>query len=396
MFHRICEPLQSTSFFLFGARATGKSTLLRELLGNGSVYWIDLLDPELEDRYLRHPRAFYDEIAPLTVEWVVLDEVQKCPALLNYVHKLIESTKLKFALTGSSARKLKRGAANLLAGRALMNELFPLTARELKGSFELLDALHWGSLPAIFAAKTVEAKMAYLHAYAHAYLKEEVFAEQLVRQMQPFRRFLEVAAQCHATQVSFRKIGREIGVDGKTVQNYFQILEDTLVGYLLYPHHSSLRKSLVQSPKFYLFDLGVQRALARTMESRLTPRTSAFGEAFESFIVLEIQRHNAYSRSPFRLEYYSDGKREIDLILSGGGQTLAIEIKSSQELDDKDIEKFSKLADELGVDAKILISQDRIARTSFGAKCLPWQSALEQLFPANKGPSPLLTRTGRE
>jgi predicted AAA+ superfamily ATPase len=381
MFRRICSPLRSSSFFLFGARATGKSTFLKNFFEGESCYWIDLLDPELEYRYLRQPRLFYDEVRSQKADWVVLDEIQKCPALLNYVHKLIEESKLKFALTGSSARKLRRGAANLLAGRALINEMYPLTAAELGDEFQLLHALHWGSLPAIFSLPDDLSKMAYLRAYAHAYLKEEVFAEQLVRQIQPFRRFLEVAAQCHATQISFRKIGRELGIDGKTVQNYFQILEDTLVGFLLYPHHNSLRRSLVQTPKFYFFDLGVQRALARNLESRLTPRTSAFGEAFESFVLLEIQRHNAYSRSPFGLEYFSDGRREIDLILTGGGRTLAVEIKSTESLEERPVEKFSQLADELGAHTKVLISRDPIPRDSGGVQCLPWRQALSQLFP---------------
>lgn len=382
MFRRLCNPLRSSSFFLFGARATGKSTFLKKYFEGESVYWIDLLDPELEDRYQLQPRLFYDEVRGQEVEWVVLDEIQKCPSLLNYVHKLIEEKRLKFAMTGSSARKLRRGAANLLAGRALLNEMFPLTAIELGTDFCLLDVLHWGSLPAIFSAPDETAKAAYLNAYANAYLKEEIFAEQLVRKMQPFRRFLEVAAQCHATSLSFRKLGRELGIDGKTVQSYFQILEDTLVGFLLYPHHSSLRKSLTQAPKFYFLDLGVQRALARILDSRLSPRTSAFGEAFESFVLLEIQRHNAYSSSPYRLEYYSDGRREIDLILSGSGRTIAIEIKSTEQLEDQKVERFARLADQLGVEQKLVISQDKLSRTSHQVCCLPWQKALEKLFPA--------------
>jgi predicted AAA+ superfamily ATPase len=383
MIRRTCRPLLSSSFFLFGARATGKTTFLRSFLADKSTFWVDLLDPDLESRYLNHPRQFYDEMLMqrAKAEWIVVDEVQKCPLLLNYVHKLIEETDLKFALTGSSARKLRRGAANLMAGRALLNELFPLTAAELDTAFILMEALHWGTLPSLARFSTAEEKTAYLNAYAHSYLKEEIFAEQLVRKMQPFRRFLEVSAQCHGTQLSYRKLGRELQMDGKTVQSYFQILEDTLVGFLLYPHHSSLRKSLVQSPKFYFFDLGVQRALARILEGRLVESTSAFGEAFEAFIVLEIQRHNSYSRAGYTLEYYSDGSHEIDLILSRGPKDIvAIEIKSAREINDAQVRKFAGLAEAIGAHRKIFISQDRIGRQSEGVSCLSWQAALAELF----------------
>jgi len=381
MFPRLCQPLDSSSFFLLGARATGKSTFLRWYFGDKECYWIDLLDPDLESRYTSHPRLFYQEVTTQSAPWVVVDEIQKCPHLLNWIHKLTEEKNLKFALTGSSARKLRRGAANLLAGRALLNELYPLTARELGSRFQLRDCLHWGSLPAIFSAPDDSTRQAYLTTYAYTYLKEEVFAEQLVRKMQPFRRFLEVAAQSHATILSFRKLGREVGLDGKTVQNYFQILEDTLVGFLLYPHHSSLRKSLVQSPKFYFFDLGVQRALARSLESRYSPGTSAFGEAFESFLVLEVQRLNSYSGFPFGMEYYSDGNREIDLILSGGGQRIAVEIKSRDRLDERQIDRLSDLATELGCQRCLLLSQDPVARRHKLVECFPWQMGLDALFP---------------
>ncbi|MCE7870670.1 ATP-binding protein [bacterium CPR1] len=381
VFPRLCAPLLSSSFFLFGARATGKSTFLRSCLEQARVLWIDLLDPELEERFLQHPRLFYDHVKQHPdVEWVVLDEVQKCPLLLNYVHKLIEEGGPKFSLTGSSARKLRRGAANLLAGRALLNEMYPLTAAEQGERFHLMEVLHWGSLPGLFAFGSDEERKAYLSAYAHTYLREEILAEQLVRRMLPFRRFLEVSAQCHATQLSFRKLGRELQLDGKTVQSYFEVLEDTLVGFLLYPHHTSLRKSLTRPPKFYFFDLGVQRALAKTLDSRFARRTSAFGDAFESFVILEIKRHNSYSKKDYTLEYFSDGRNEIDLILSSGRERIAIEIKSSDQVRDSEIEKFSKLADSIEASRKVLMSLDQLQRNHHGVECLQWQSAIVELF----------------
>ena len=386
MIRRQCTPLLTSSFFLFGARATGKTTFLRSCLEKERVYWIDLLDPELEDRYLAHPRLFYEEVQLKSdqVDWVVIDEIQKCPMLLNFVHKLIEEKRHKFALTGSSARKLRRGAANLLAGRALLNEMYPLTALELGQDFNLLSVLHWGSLPGLLDFQSDLEKAAYLDSYAHTYLKEEIFAEQLVRKMQPFRRFLELSAHCHGAQLSYRKIGRDLGLDGKTVQNYFQILEDTLVGFLLYPHQTSLRKSLTQIPKFYFFDLGVQRALAKILRSTMVERTSAFGEAFEAFVVLEIQRHNSYSRASYTMEYFSDGKYEIDLILSRGPrEIIALEIKSTQQVTEAQVQKFSALANSMGAHRKILVSQDSMERLHEGVECLHWKTVLSRLFPSH-------------
>jgi predicted AAA+ superfamily ATPase len=196
----------------------------------------------------------------------VIDEVQKAPKLLDQIHYEIEKRQIKFALTGSSARKLRRGGANLLAGRALMNHLYPLTHRELAADFVLQDVLQWGSLPEIFSAPSDLVRQEYLKTYVDSYLKEEILQEQLVRNVVPFRKFLPVAAQMNGKILNFSSMAKDLGVDWSTVKNYYQILEDTWLGFNLPIYHRSLRKQQLKGQKFYLFDLGVQRALERNLK----------------------------------------------------------------------------------------------------------------------------------
>ncbi|MFQ5628705.1 MAG: ATP-binding protein, partial [bacterium] len=204
-------------------------------------------------------------------------------------HRILDERKRKnaapiqFIMTGSSARKLKRGAANLLAGRAFVYHLFPLTAQELKGDFELRTALEFGSLPEVWNLKEKDLAIRYLEAFSRTYLKEEVWNEQIIRKLEPFSYFLEVAAQMNGKVLNFSKIARDIGVDTKTVQSYFQILEDTLLGFLVPPFHRSVRKRQLTNPKFYFFDAGVKRALERTLTVSLLPQTYAFGGGLRAF-----------------------------------------------------------------------------------------------------------------
>ena len=226
MFNRLIKPLISNSFFLFGARGTGKSTLLKSFFKGEKCLWLDLLKMEVEDALRSDLRSFSQEIDAKKnkISWVIIDEVQKIPELLNEVHRWIESSSVKFALTGSSARKLKRGSANLLAGRAFVNYLFPLTHIEMGDQFNLLQALQWGTQPKISQLKTDEEKEAYLRAYSQTYLKEEVWSEQFIRKLDPFRRFLEISAQSNGEIVNYTNIARDVGTDIKTVQSYFGLL----------------------------------------------------------------------------------------------------------------------------------------------------------------------------
>lgn len=384
MFHRIVKPLKTQSFYLFGARGTGKTTFLQQYLPKEKVLWLNLLDANVEDEFIRDPQSLARRVELLKekLEWVVIDEVQKVPRLLDVVHQCIESTSVKFALTGSSARKLKRGAANLLAGRAFVNHLFPLTHLEMGESFQELDALHYGTLPKISQLSSEEEKQGFLQSYAFTYLKEEIIAEQAVRRLEPFRKFLEVAAQCNGGILNYTNIGRDTGVDVKTVQSYFSILEDTLVGFLLPAYHRSVRKQQRQNPKFYFFDTGVKRALEHTLTQNLLPETYAFGKAFEHFILLEVMRLNTYFKRDYQFSYLrTKDDAEIDLIIDRPSlPTVLLEIKSAKRIDERDtktVERFLK--DFPGAEAYCL-SRDVIAKKIGQVRCLPWQEGLKELF----------------
>ena len=386
MYKRSLSLRRSNSFILFGARGTGKSTLLRALFADVDTLWIDLLRPELEDRYARQPELLYEEIKgrQAHLEWVVIDEVQKLPRLLDTVHRCIESDEFKppgFALTGSSTRKLKHGGANLLAGRAFVKHLHPLLNSELSAAFDLDDVLNFGALPGRFTFACDEDRCDFLAAYALTYLNEEVWAEHLVQKLAPFRRFLEVAAQCNGKVVNYKKVARDVCADEKTVKRYYQILEDTLVGTLLEPHHNSLRKRLVKSPKFYFFDLGVTRALARTLRQRIVPATYAYGKAFEHFYILEVLRRNDYEQMDFRFTWLqTESGLEIDLIVERPGCPLVLlEIKSGTQLDDRDAKALRSLRDLFEGCVCFVVSNDPIERETDGITFLHWTSSFVAL-----------------
>ena len=265
MFRRLLKTTRSHSFFLFGARGTGKTTYIKDSFDLDASLYIDLLDPEIEDAYRRMPQRFENQVRALpdAIKWVLIDEVQRAPRLLDIVHRLIESSEKRFVLTGSSSRKLKRGASNLLAGRAFVYHLHPLTVPELGEFFDLDQALRWGMLPGVYSLSEDEDRQAFLRAYALTYLKEEIASEQVVRRLDPFRYFLEVAAQSNGMIINYAKIAEDVGVDPKTVVAYFTILEDTLVGFLLPAYHRSVRKQQRVSPKFYF---SIRASSARWLE----------------------------------------------------------------------------------------------------------------------------------
>ena len=384
MFHRTISLPSKESFFLFGARGTGKTTLLQTLLSKSEVLFIDLLDEEIFDRYLRHPKQLEIELEALNPrpQVIVLDEIQRLPKLLNTVHRLIEKKGWRFALTGSSARKLKRGSANLLAGRAFTYALFPLTHVELGKNFHLVDALAWGTLPKVFDLESAGDKQKFLRSYALTYLKEEIVAEQITRKLEPFRQFLEIAAQHNGKILNFAAIAKDVGVDNKTVQSYYQILEDTLVGFHLPAYHTSVRKSQRQTPKFYWFDTGVRRALEDTLDLPIKAGTSYFGELFEHWVILEFYRLNHYLNREFKLSYYQTySGTEVDLVLSRGRRNpILVEIKSTSRVDEGDIRKLAKIGEAFPKSALYILSQDPIAKNAHGVKCLPWQEGLKVIL----------------
>jgi predicted AAA+ superfamily ATPase len=383
MFNRIIRFPPKNSFFLFGARGTGKTLLLKERFKDAAALYIDLLDPDLNQTYSLRPRTLLEQLAALSkkTEWVIIDEIQKVPALLDVVHQQIEASRFKFALSGSSARKLKRGGANLLAGRAFVNHLFPLTAREIGEPFSLAAALAWGTLPRLFALESPEEKRDFLRTYTHTYLQEEITAEQVVRRVDPFRRFLFVAAQMSGQIVNFSKIAREVGASTPTVQTYFQILEDTLVGLLLEPFHESIRKRQRDNPKFYFFDTGVQRALNNTLTVELKPQTYAFGVAFEHFVISEINRLQSYAKKDYRLSYLrSKDDVEIDLIIERPGLKRAlVEIKSTERVTDEDVRSLQSLGKDIARSEAFCLSLDQTEKKIGTVWCFPWQRGLEEI-----------------
>jgi len=381
MFRRLLKYPKSNSFFIFGARGTGKSTFIQQQVSE-NLHLISLLEDKWETRYSRDPDLLESDLEALPTKphWIVIDEIQKIPKLLDIVHSLIEKKKLKFILTGSSARKLKRGSANLLAGRAFNYQMFPLTYIEIGEKFDLDFVLQWGSLPKIFSLDE-EDRNEFLRSYSQTYLREEILQEQIVRNGLAFRNFLEVAAQENGKSLNFTKLGRDLSIDTKTVQSYFQILEDTLVGFFLPAFHQSLRKSTQQQPKFYLFDLGIKKALEQSLQQKVLPRTSAYGQAFEHFIVCECQRLNNYYRKDFSLSHYqTSAGGEIDLVLKRGRQIFAIEIKSTSSIDPVEVRSVSRIAQALKPTKTFYVSQDSVASKIEAVECLHWQDFLKKVF----------------
>lgn len=383
MIQRLQKLSQKHSFFLFGARGTGKTTLLKQLFPQKNSLWIDLLSFEEEDRFNRNPDLLSQLLSESHYKRVIVDEVQKVPKLLDIVHLEIEKNKkTQFILTGSSSRKLKKGKANLLAGRLWTFALHPLTHLEGK-NFSLPGRLRWGAMPALGLYKRDQDRRRYLESYVQTYLKEEILAEQLVKNIRPFRGFLELSAQCSGQIVNYSKIARNVGVDWTTVKKYFDILTDTYLGFYLKSFNRSFRKQLNQAPKFYLFDLGVQRVLSQETHVNLPKSGYEYGRIFEHFILLELFRLNSCLEAGFRFSYLRDKDgNEVDLIIQKpGGSEILVEIKSGTRAlqeHSKTLHKFMKTWDRPC--AGQLWSNDPKNRRVKGISFLHWKTALKRLF----------------
>lgn len=384
MFERLINIPKSQSFFLFGARGTGKTTLI-QLFPNQQSAYIDLLQNKTETEYALNPDLLesYVNALPTQTDTVIIDEIQKVPKLLDIVHRLIERTHKRFILTGSSARKLKSGSANLLAGRAVERHLYSLTHQELNNVFNMNDVLRWGSLPKIFSLQEDSEKDDFLEAYANMYLKEEVWAEQLVRNLEPFRKFLIIAARSDGKILNYLSFAKQVGVDSKTVRSYFQILEDTLIGFHLDAYHTSERQRSVRHPKFYFFDTGVTRGLARLLPSVPIPGTSYYGDVFESWFIGECFRLNDYLRKRFSFSFYSDydSGAQVDLVIERPGQkSIIIEIKSSESVNENYIDGLEKALPLFPTAEARLISQDKHTKKFGNIVAEHWQEALKNIF----------------
>ncbi len=385
MLRRTQKLNNSHSLFLFGARGTGKTTLLKKLFEKKKeILRIDLLTDRDEELFGRHPDELSSILKSGKYKKVIVDEIQKSPKLLDVIHKCIEAHKnIQFVMTGSSARKLRRGSANLLAGRAFVHYLYPFTHGELADKFSLDENLNFGSLPKIFDYQNVEDKKDFLKSYARTYLKEEIQMEQIVRKINHFRNFLEIAAQINGQIINYSKIAREVDIDDKTVVQYFQILEDTLIGIFLPPYHRSVRKQQMASPKFYFFDLGVKKALERSLDSPAVPSTFAFGQAFEHFIILECHRLNEYFKTDYRFYYLKDKQGlEIDLIIDRGKkEPILVEIKSSRNITGTDVKTLSKISSCWDQPCETqLWSCEEHEKMIGEITCLPWKTALNKIW----------------
>jgi len=382
MIKRSLSPLKNRSFFLFGPRGVGKSTWLQANYPQKDVVYLDLLDPDLYEELLLNSGRFKQIINSKNhlKKTIVIDEVQKLPKLLDVIHFEIQKNKRQFILTGSSTRKLKQKSVNLLAGRASVYYLLPLSALELKNQFDLQRALEWGGLPDSYLAKTEAESKEYLHAYVITYLEKEIQQEQWVRKIEPFRKFLIIAAQMNGKIINRSKIARDVGVDDMTIASYYEILEDTLLGFSLPAFHLSARKSQKQSPKFYLMDTGIKRAIEKSLVVPLQASTSAYGDAFEAWIILEFYKLAEYHRLDWKFYYVrTPNDVEIDLIIERPGKPrLFIEIKSKNKVDESDAKSLESLAHDLDPKGiRLILSQDHLDQTFGKTKAMHWQKGLK-------------------
>jgi predicted AAA+ superfamily ATPase len=365
------------SFFLWGPRQTGKSTLLRQTYPDGR--WVDLLKAEEFRRYVARPELLRQEIEveePRPGRQIVIDEIQKIPALLDEVHWLIENRKLRFALCGSSARKVKRGAANLLGGRAMRYELHGLSAGELGREFDLDRMLNHGYLPRIYASSRPKRL---LDAYIADYLKEEVAAEGLVRNLPTFSDFLDAAALRDGEIVNFSNIARECGVSSHTTKSHFEILEDTLLGRWLPAYRKRPKRRVIRAPKFYFVDVGVVNRLARRGE--LWPGSELYGKAFENWVFHELSAFVSYRDFDGNLSYWRLASGvEVDFVL--GDMQVALEAKSSAKITRDHLKGLRSLVeDHHRVGRRIVVCREpRARKTDDGIEILPVATFVRRLW----------------
>lgn len=363
--------LGKKSFFLFGPRATGKSTLVRRQLSDSATV-IDLLNSRL---FLRLSVAPYDLEAIIDASdsrLIVIDEIQRIPALLNEVHRLIEDRKIRFLLTGSSARKLRRGQANLLAGRVWEARLFPLTWKEAP-DFNLEKYLRYGGLPAVYLSEFPEEE---LDAYVNTYMKEEIMAEGLVRNLPPFARFLRSMALANGEVINFTKLANDCQVAASTVREHVALLEDTLVGFFLPAWAESRKRKAIKSGKFYFFDPGVTHTLAGT---RVLDRNSdLYGKSFEQFIGMEIRAYLSYSRIKLPFTYWrSTHGHEVDFLI---GERTAVEAKATTRVMPGDLKGLKALSEERIFADLFLVSQDAVATRQADIQAIHWEDFLNRLW----------------
>ena len=363
---------EQESIFFWGARQTGKSTLLKTLFPN--ALWFDLLLSDEYERLSKKPELLREIIlANRNVSLVIIDEIQRLPDLLNEVHWLISNHKVRFILSGSSPRKILRGGFNLLGGRALRYELYPLISVEIP-EFDLIRALNHGLLPRHYDSANPR-KL--LSSYIGSYLQDEIVAEARIRNVHTFSRFLEVAALTNGEMINYTNIASDCGISAKTIKEYFQILEDTLIGRYLPSFQKRPKRRVITAPKFYMFDIGITNYLLN--RTKIEKGTELFGKAFEHFIYQEIYAHSRYSDVNYPMYYWRTASQiEIDFVL--GDHEVAIEVKATDQATVRHLKGLKAFAEEYDVKKLILVSNDPLPRLVDGIEILPWKIFLERLW----------------
>jgi len=366
----------SQSAFLWGATKTGKSTYLKKNFPDSLVF--DFLKSDLFIEFSKNPSLLREQLLAqseaVTGHPVILDEVQKVPQILDEVHWLIENKGFQFILCGSSARKLKRGQANLLGGRAWRYEMLPLTTVEI-GGVDLLRALNHGLIPAHYLQNNYKKS---LRAYVRDYLKEEVFNEGLTRNIPAFSRFFDAMGYSHGELTNYSNIARECGVDSKTVKEYYQILVDTLLGTMLEPFKKRKnRQTISKASKFYLFDVGIAGVI--THREIHEEKGELFGKAFEHFILMEMVAHSSYSELEYEIDFWrTKSGMEVDFILGKG--EVAVEIKGSSRVDNRDLKSLSAFIEEYSPRKGFVVCNEKAKRVHGNVIVIPWRMFLDDLW----------------
>ncbi len=368
--------LSEKSLFLLGPRQTGKSSYIREQIQTPLSLVYNLLDKKLLLRLLADPTLLRQEIEVRNLENCVIciDEIQKCPDLLDEIHLLIEDRQIRFLLTGSSARKLKRAGTNLLGGRGRMRTMHPFCYQELKKhNFSLEKAMYTGMMPPHYLSANPDED---LDAYTNLYLTEEIAAEGLTRNLPGFSRFLQTIACVNTQLINYTNIGNDIQLPRQTVKLWFQVIIDTLLGFKLTPYTATVKRKAIETSKFYFFDMGVVRSLRRL--NIITPGSADYGEFFEHFIFLELKTWIDYQKPRTLLNYWrSKSGFEVDFLIDG---KIAIEVKAATVISAKHMKGLKALREEGFIERSIIICRETRPRLLDGIEIFPWKYFLDLLW----------------
>jgi len=366
------EDENNDSVFLWGARQVGKTTLLEQIYPQARYY--DLLQAKEFERFLRKPSLLSEELESMKEgDLVIIDEIQKVPQLLDEIHALIHKKKIRFILSSSSPRKLIRSGVNLLEGRALKKNLFPLVSSEIP-DFDLIKAVNNGLIPGHYMINNPWERF---RAYIAVYLREEIREEALSRNLKSFSRFLEVAAMSNGEMIVYKNIAQDCGIDHRTVKDYFEILKDTLIGYLIPGFTATVKRRAIVTPKFYFFDVGIANYLLN--RKNILPGTEIFDRSFEHFIIQELVAYLSYTQSIENITYWRTSSRyEVDAIIGNG--RIAIEINSTDKVKSRHLKGLKAFTEDFPQARAIVVSLDKYSRIMNGIEIIPAELFLKSLW----------------